>query len=1141
MSKSYEALIHAQVELYGRISRAVENLRKIGAANITTGAVETRLQLLDSNWAKFEAAHDELCTSHWKEIESHAYIKDGTFAEAEESYITQRTAFLDYLNEAKKTDTERDIATQAVARRQLPRIQLPEFTDAILGDVERLHYLKRCLKGEAEQMVRNIPMTSENYQRVWDLLEEHFANKRLLVRACFASLTSMPKMKTESFPDLRKLFHTMLQTVGTLEGIERPIADSDLFVHLITELLDPRSRREWETSISGTSDPPTYEELKTFLEGRLRTLEALHPVPGNFERFQQKSTSTTTLRGQRQSYIGKAFPTSPEKRSSRCVLCSGPHYILSCPEFAKKGPKARRDYASFRQLCFNCFGQHRLATCPFTRSCTICGQRHHSTIHEACVSSPDSGAGGQRITAGAKPTTTIPTTLTSAQPSTTVASTQPREASVLHLHNDLSLHVTILLATARIYVKNRYGQEILVRALIDPGSEVSIISESLAQKLRLPRQPATTAIFGIGGTKSGQAHGCISLDITSSTRSAYKLKVSVFVLPRVSLNSERSVHLSNHWPHLQGLELADPNFQDSDPVEIILGAAVHALIIEDGLRKGNPNSPVAQKTSLGWILSGIATGSTLDSLAIVHLCNTKHDLAKLVMRFWQQEKVEGGAIPQTPDDIWCEKHFIKYHKRLDSGRYMVSLPIREQNSNFLGSRQLSLRMLERMERNFQRKPELRRAVYSVPTKRQVLSETARLFDPLGWLGPVIVRAKILLQSFWLQKIDWDQPLSIKDQETWKIFHKELREIEEISLPRWIYTFSTDCTIEFHGFSDASKKAYAAVVYIRVTTIENNDFKSRIALLQAKTKVAPLKTISLPRLELNAAALLVKLINNIKHGARFQIANIHLWTDSTIALAWIQGHPSRWTTFVANRVTEIQETLPEAQWRHVPGEENPADCASRGLSAVAFKNHPLWWQGPTWLQHTDHLLLRLVGNSSFQTKEEIRPAKAHLGPQTPEENPILLRFSNLQRFLRVCALCRRWLLKNSGKRNEPILPNEIEEIQNYWITTIQAIWFSEEINNLIKNKPLSYQNPLIKFTPVLDEKKLLRVGGRLQHAAISFDSRNPILLPRNSHFTKLIVDTCHRRTLHGGVQLTLAAIRQQYWIIGAQTLVKKPHS
>ncbi|XP_070517915.1 uncharacterized protein [Cardiocondyla obscurior] len=199
--------------------------------------------------------------------------------------------------------------------------------------------------------------------------------------------------------------------------------------------------------------------------------------------------------------------------------------------------------------------------------------------------------------------------------------------------------------TTQIYVKNRYGQEILVRALIDLGSEISIISESLAQKLRLPRQPATTAIFDIG---------------------------------------ERSVRLQNHWPHLQGLELADPDFQESDPVELILGAAVYALIIEDGLCKEDPNSFVALKTSLGWIFSGVATGNASNSLVIVHLCNTEHDLSKLVMRFWQQEKIEGRTVPQAPDDIWCEKHYIKNYKRLDNSRYMVSLPIRKQNNNFLG-------------------------------------------------------------------------------------------------------------------------------------------------------------------------------------------------------------------------------------------------------------------------------------------------------------------------------------------------------------------------------------------------------------------------------------------------------------------------
>ncbi|XP_070518810.1 uncharacterized protein [Cardiocondyla obscurior] len=217
------------------------------------------------------------------------------------------------------------------------------------------------------------------------------------------------------------------------------------------------------------------------------------------------------------------------------------------------------------------------------------------------------------------------------------------------------------------------------------------------------------------------------------------------------------------------------------------------------------------------------------------------------------------------------------------------------------------------------------------TKRQILSETARLFDPLGWLVPIVIRAKTLLQSFWLKKLDWDQPLPAEDQDIWKTFRNKLPEIEKISIPLWINTPAINYKVDLHGFSDASQKAYAAVVYARV---------------------APLKTISLPRLELSAATLLVRLVQRIKENAKFIIDEIHLWTDSTVTLAWIQGHPTRWTTFVANRVTEIQETLPEAQWYHVNGEENPADCASRGQTSVNFDNFTLWWKDPAWLQSTD---------------------------------------------------------------------------------------------------------------------------------------------------------------------------------------------
>ena len=188
----------------------------------------------------------------------------------------------------------------------------------------------------------------------------------------------------------------------------------------------------------------------------------------------------------------------------------------------------------------------------------------------------------------------------------------------------------------------------------------------------------------------------------------------------------------------------------------------------------------------------------------------------------------------------------------------------------------------------------------------------------------------------MAKLDWDDKLPADLVDKWLAWYNQVALIDQIKIPRWS-GFNPSAQIELHGFADASMKAYAAVVHLRVC-LEN---VSHVRIIQAKTKVSPIKTISIPKLELCGAALLSVLMSKVRKALKLPNCSIHLWTDSTDVLYWLNDHPSRWVTYIVKRCSSIKSSVPEATWHHVRTNDNPADLASRGVEVQDLLHSFLW--------------------------------------------------------------------------------------------------------------------------------------------------------------------------------------------------------
>ena len=319
------------------------------------------------------------------------------------------------------------------------------------------------------------------------------------------------------------------------------------------------------------------------------------------------------------------------------------------------------------------------------------------------------------------------------------------------------------------------------------------------------------------------------------------------------------------------------------------------------------------------------------------------------------------------------------------------------------------------------------------TKRSILSNISRLFDPLGLASVVTIKARIALQGIWkMKKFGWDDPLPKEMQSNWRKLFAEIANLNTVQFPRCLQPPCVHGSPELHVFADASIFAYGAAAYPVWPTSTGRE----VRLVSAKARVAPLRQTTIPRLELMAALIATRLAKIICNELKIKPARVVLWSDSMIVLAWLRSESTAFKSFVGVRVAEIQSTFESATWRHVPSDLNPADDLSRGITVSEMNGR--WMNGPVFLtKEPEEWPIETSETPSDVPEVKLRKLLFVLQSKpTAFIDPS--RYSNWRRLCRVTAYCFRFIrnTKSHSVSASPLLPEEIESAERYWVKEVQ---------------------------------------------------------------------------------------------------------
>lgn len=1232
--------------------------------------------------------------------------------------------------------------------------------------IHKFHYLSSYLEGDAARIISNLEVSSANYDEAWRLLGERYDNKRLLINHHLSSLFNIQPLSRETERSLRFLVDHVTKNLRALSSLGQPTDEWDtLIVFMLSSKLDGNTLVKWEEYRNTLYEVPSLDQFNKFLIDRADVLESLNR--NKHDSSQSKFTPSTSFQNNKNNnkppiYNNKTFKGSHTKTFASmnqprqnyvCVICNENHKIYDCPTFKAKNIEEKLADVATYKLCPNCLRQgHPLKECRMG-PCRECKMKHNSLLHPVNSENVISN----------------------------------NAASVVNFSEQNHTQCQVLLSTAIVNVTNPSTNETLkVRAMLDCGSQSSFITKSLKQKLSLKsNQIDSLKVIGIGNSCTNKVIETCNIQL-NSINSTFSARLSCLVLQELTGELPKSPININKINIPKDLLLADPNFNQPAPIDMLIGADIFWDILGNEQMSIGPECPKLRSSKLGWLVSGPTKYTNKNNTSYKNIqCNhvsiakkSQDSIDDLLIKFWELENVPETKI-LSDKEKFCESHFLSNMSRLNTGRFVVRLPLTQSPDALGDSYYMAKRRLLNLEKRFKRNPALKieyskfikeyadlghlsespiakpnpsyflchhavfkgnseststRVVFdgsgssssglslndilmvgpnvqdslfsilvrarqykyiltgdiekmyrqvivhnddcnlqlilwredesqciktlqlktltygtasasylstrclqqvgqeqddeliktiikndfyvddlitgsndedelqyiqtSVSnslksscfnlrkfktnstklfqhtnlntkenltlsessstlglgwnplndclhfqvkdikqngkiTKRTIMSNSFKTFDPLGLLSPIIIQSKMILQKLWQQNIDWDQSISQDIEKEWIKYINNLPFISSLQVNRHVLCDDAKI-IELHSFSDSSERAFGACIYVRSTNV-NGDVTVR--LLCAKSKVAPLKPTTIPRLELCAALLAARLCKAVIGSLRSKPDRVVHWCDSNVVLAWINNDLRKLKTFAANRTSEIREITEPTAWRYVPTSCNPADLISRGVDASQLVSMSLWWSGPDFLAKEEHewpISKTKVGIDQLpEIKSHITVTSEHV---IQFEN--YSKFSKLQRSF---AYIKRFIFNikhTKDKHSGNLTTDELNDSWHELCAIAQRQSFPIEYELFTKNKPISSKSKILTLSPFMDKQRLIRVGGRIDASNYSYEKRHPILLHSSHHLTKLYFEREHLRMLHAGPQLLLAAVRENVWPINGRHLARR---